>query len=114
MSVPVGQMMAVLKHVAVQRLRGNARYPLVLMLEPLFRTLPWVESAGLRACAAIPIEPDQSCLLAVSRVPREWSHVDAVALRFVADLCRDPGVASSMGRSRLEQLFRLKGRDTEV
>ena len=37
MSVPVGQMMAVLKHVAVQRLRGNARYPLVLMLEPLFR-----------------------------------------------------------------------------
>ena len=37
MSVPVGQMMAVLSHVAVQRLRGNARYPLVLMLEPLFR-----------------------------------------------------------------------------
>ena len=37
MSVPVGQMMAVLRHVAVQRLRGNARYPLVLMLEPLFR-----------------------------------------------------------------------------
>ncbi len=37
MSVPVGQMMAVLRHVAVQRLRGNHRYPLVLMLEPLFR-----------------------------------------------------------------------------
>ena len=37
MSVPVGQMMAVLRHVAVQKLRGNARYPLVLMLEPLFR-----------------------------------------------------------------------------
>jgi hopanoid biosynthesis associated radical SAM protein HpnH len=37
MSVPVGQMMAVLRHVAIQRLRGNARYPLVLMLEPLFR-----------------------------------------------------------------------------
>jgi len=37
MSVPVGQMLAVLRHVAVQRLRGNARYPLVLMLEPLFR-----------------------------------------------------------------------------
>ena len=37
MSVPVGQMMAVLRHVAVQRLRGNDRYPLVLMLEPLFR-----------------------------------------------------------------------------
>ncbi len=37
MSVPVGQMMAVLRHVAVQRIRGNHRYPLVLMLEPLFR-----------------------------------------------------------------------------
>jgi len=37
MSVPVGQMLAVLRHVAVQRLRGNSRYPLVLMLEPLFR-----------------------------------------------------------------------------
>ena len=37
MSVPVGQMIAVLRHVAVQRLRGNHRYPLVLMLEPLFR-----------------------------------------------------------------------------
>ena len=37
MSVPVGQMLAVLRHIAVQRLRGNSRYPLVLMLEPLFR-----------------------------------------------------------------------------
>ena len=37
MSVPVGQMISVLRHVAVQRLRGNPRYPLVLMLEPLFR-----------------------------------------------------------------------------
>ncbi len=37
MSVPVGQMLAVLRHVAIQRLRGNDRYPLVLMLEPLFR-----------------------------------------------------------------------------
>ena len=37
MSVPVGQMIAVLRHLAVQRLRGNSRYPLVLMLEPLFR-----------------------------------------------------------------------------
>jgi hopanoid biosynthesis associated radical SAM protein HpnH len=36
-SVPVGQMISVLRHVAVQRLRGNPRYPLVLMLEPLFR-----------------------------------------------------------------------------
>lgn len=37
MSVPVGQMLAVIRHVAMQKLRGQARYPLVLMLEPLFR-----------------------------------------------------------------------------
>ncbi len=37
MSVPVGQMLSVVRHVAIQRLRGRRRYPLVLMLEPLFR-----------------------------------------------------------------------------
>ena len=37
MSVPVGQMIAVVRHVLRERWRGNHRYPLVLMLEPLFR-----------------------------------------------------------------------------
>ncbi len=37
MSVPFGQMAAVVRHVVRERLRGNTRYPLVLMLEPLFR-----------------------------------------------------------------------------
>jgi hopanoid biosynthesis associated radical SAM protein HpnH len=37
MSVPVSQMWAVASYVLGQRLRGNTRYPLVLMLEPLFR-----------------------------------------------------------------------------
>ncbi len=37
MSVPVSQMWAVASYVLTQRLRGRARYPLVLMLEPLFR-----------------------------------------------------------------------------
>ena len=37
MSVPVSQMWAVASYVLKQRLRGRARYPLVLMLEPLFR-----------------------------------------------------------------------------
>lgn len=37
MSVPFGQMAAVVSHVIRERLRGNRRYPLVLMLEPLFR-----------------------------------------------------------------------------
>ena len=37
MSVPIGQMAAVVRHVVRERLRGNRRYPLVLMLEPLFR-----------------------------------------------------------------------------
>jgi hopanoid biosynthesis associated radical SAM protein HpnH len=37
MSVPVSQMWAVASYVLGQRLRGRQRYPLVLMLEPLFR-----------------------------------------------------------------------------
>src|SRR5689334_9725559 len=37
MSVPVSQMWTVATYVLGQRLRGNTRYPLVLMLEPLFR-----------------------------------------------------------------------------
>jgi len=37
MSVPLSQMWAVASYVVKQRLRGRKRYPLVLMLEPLFR-----------------------------------------------------------------------------
>jgi len=37
MSVPLSQMWAVASYVDKQRLAGRARYPLVLMLEPLFR-----------------------------------------------------------------------------
>ncbi|MEL7029280.1 MAG: adenosyl-hopene transferase HpnH, partial [Pseudomonadota bacterium] len=37
MSVPLKQMVEVGAYVAKQRLSGNKRYPLVLMLEPLFR-----------------------------------------------------------------------------
>lgn len=37
MGVPVSQMWTVASYVLKQRLRGNRRYPLVLMLEPLFR-----------------------------------------------------------------------------
>lgn len=37
MGVPLSQMWTVAKYVITQRLRGNKRYPLVLMLEPLFR-----------------------------------------------------------------------------
>jgi hopanoid biosynthesis associated radical SAM protein HpnH len=37
MSVPVSQMWTVASYVIRQKLRGRARYPLVLMLEPLFR-----------------------------------------------------------------------------
>jgi hopanoid biosynthesis associated radical SAM protein HpnH len=37
MSVPVSQMWAVASYVVKQRLRGRRQYPLVLMLEPLFR-----------------------------------------------------------------------------
>jgi hopanoid biosynthesis associated radical SAM protein HpnH len=37
MSVPVSQVFAVARHVLGHKLRGNRRYPLVLMLEPLMR-----------------------------------------------------------------------------
>ena len=37
MGVPVSQMWTVTSYVIGQRLRGRRRYPLVLMLEPLFR-----------------------------------------------------------------------------
>ena len=37
MSVPVSQMFTVASYVLTQKLRGRKRYPLVLMLEPLFR-----------------------------------------------------------------------------
>src|SRR3954462_6217400 len=37
MSIPVSQMVAVTKYVLKQRLPRRERYPLVLMLEPLFR-----------------------------------------------------------------------------
>src|ERR1700691_3443156 len=37
MGVPVSQMWTVVSYVLRQRLAGNKRYPLVLMLEPLFR-----------------------------------------------------------------------------
>jgi hopanoid biosynthesis associated radical SAM protein HpnH len=37
MSIPVKQAIQVGKYIAAQKLRGRERYPLVLMLEPLFR-----------------------------------------------------------------------------
>src|SRR5579885_723785 len=37
MAVPLSQMFTVTKYVLTQKLRGVKRYPLVLMLEPLFR-----------------------------------------------------------------------------
>lgn len=37
MAVPVSQMYTVSKYVLTQKFKGNKRYPLVLMLEPLFR-----------------------------------------------------------------------------
>jgi hopanoid biosynthesis associated radical SAM protein HpnH len=37
MGIPLKQAVAVGRYIAAQRLRGNRRYPLVLMLEPLFR-----------------------------------------------------------------------------
>ena len=38
MGIPLKQAVTVAKYVAKQRLRGNKRFPLVLMLEPLYRS----------------------------------------------------------------------------
>ena len=37
MGVPLRQQLAIARYIAGQKIRGNKRYPLVLMLEPLFR-----------------------------------------------------------------------------
>src|SRR5215510_16316224 len=37
MAIPLRQSLAILRYIARQRLRGVERYPLVLMLEPLFQ-----------------------------------------------------------------------------
>ena len=37
MAVPISQMWTVAAYVLKKKLAGNKRYPLVLMLEPLFR-----------------------------------------------------------------------------
>ena len=37
MSVPLRQQATVAKYIITQKLKGNKRYPLVLMLEPLFQ-----------------------------------------------------------------------------
>ena len=37
MAITISQVATVVKYVWKQKLKGNKRYPLVLMLEPLFR-----------------------------------------------------------------------------
>ena len=46
MGVPLSQMWTVARYVLGQRLRGRRRYPLVLMLEPLFERYDPAEVAG--------------------------------------------------------------------
>src|SRR3982751_4005513 len=52
MSVPVSQMWTVASYVLKQRLAGRKRYPLVLMLEPLFRC-----NLACAGCGKIPYPP---------------------------------------------------------
>ena len=53
MGVPVSQMWTVTRYVMGQRLKGNKRYPLVLMLEPLFRC-----NLACSGCGKIQFPPD--------------------------------------------------------
>ena len=72
MSVPVSQMWAVARYVLAQRLLGRRRYPLVLMLEPLFRC-----NLACAGCGKIQYPPQvlkkhltvEECLRAVDECP---------------------------------------------
>ena len=56
MAVPISQMWTVATYVLGQRLRGRKQYPLVLMLEPLFRC-----NLACAGCGKIDY-PDESSL----------------------------------------------------
>jgi len=58
MGVPVSQMWTVASYVLSQRLRGRKRYPLVLMLEPLFRC-----NLACAGCGKIQYPPNAAQLL---------------------------------------------------
>jgi hopanoid biosynthesis associated radical SAM protein HpnH len=85
MGVPVSQMWTVASYVLKQRLRGNTRYPLVLMLEPLFRCN--LECAG---CGKIQYPTD---ILKRHLTPEQCFHA--------ADECGAPIVAIPGGEPLL-------------
>ena len=49
MGVPFRQQMDIAAYIAKQKLRGNKRYPLVLMLEPLFQVQPCLPPVAARS-----------------------------------------------------------------
>lgn len=53
MGVPISQMLAVARYIVGRRISGDARYPLVLMLEPLFRC-----NLACSGCGKIQYPPD--------------------------------------------------------
>ena len=67
MAVPVSQMYTVTKYVLTQKLRGVKRYPLVLMLEPLFRC-----NLACAGCGKIQY-PDHVLANAVSQSSSVWA-----------------------------------------
>ncbi|TVQ32057.1 MAG: adenosyl-hopene transferase HpnH [Phycisphaeraceae bacterium] len=72
MGVPLSQMATVATYVLGQRLRGNKRYPLVLMLEPLFRCNLACAGCGKIQYPAHILKRDLSledCLKAVDECP---------------------------------------------
>ncbi len=85
MSVPISQMWAVASHVLGHKLRGQERYPLVLMLEPLLRC-----NLACAGCGKIQYP---------SHVLRDHLSVDA-CLR-AADECPTPVVSIAGGEPLL-------------
>src|SRR5918994_2060791 len=85
MSVPISQMFTVAQYALSQHLRGVKRYPLVLMLEPLFRCN--LECAG---CGKIQYPTD---ILKKHLTPEQCFHA--------ADECGAPIVAIPGGEPLL-------------
>src|SRR5512134_252113 len=87
MAVPVSQMYTVTKYVLKQKLRGVKRYPLVLMLEPLFRC-----NLACAGCGKIDY-PDEI-------LDRRLSVADCLA---AADECNAPIVSIAGGEPLLHK-----------
>src|SRR4030095_12958982 len=101
MSVPVSQMWAVASYIVRQRLAGRQRYPLVLMLEPLFR-------CNLACAGCGKIQYPAQILRKHVRVEQSVAAVDECATRMVSIPGGEPLMYPDIGRLVKELVARRK------